>query len=80
MASAGTNDVSVALADVSRATLEFVDAFFAADDLVSMCEPSWNAVFERNLARSFPGRHSTVALQGCELAADKAQASVVVRA
>ena len=53
MASAGTNDVSIAFANINCTILEFADAVFTADVLVSMCKPSWDAAFERKLARSF---------------------------
>ena len=50
MPSAGTNNVSVAFVGVERTFLEFADTVFAADILVSMCEPLRNAAFERKLA------------------------------
>ena len=50
MVSVGTHDLSVAFAGVNRTILEFADAVFAAGVPVSMCEPSWDAAFERNLA------------------------------
>ena len=80
MAFAGTKDVSVAFAGVNRTFLEFTDAVFAADVLVSMQEPLRNAGFERKLARALPGKHGVVALQDYEYIAAKAQLSFVVRA
>ena len=54
MASAGTNDVSVAFAGLKRTLFELANAVFAADVLVSMREPLRSAVFERKLASAPP--------------------------
>ena len=80
MASAGTNDVSVALAGLNCTSSEFAVAVFAAGILASMREPLWNAAFERKLVRAPPRRHGAVALQGCGRIAAKAQLSFAVRA
>ena len=57
MASAGTNDVSVAFVGLNRTSLEFAVAVFVADVLASMREPLRNDEFECKLARALPRRH-----------------------